>query len=80
MTERTLSEEIILIIQDQITQIPQPTTATITKINDNGTVNIDTYRYGTLKYVPTYGKQPVINQDAILIFINGDFENHVIIC
>ena len=80
MSEKTLAEEIITIIQDQQNQIPTPTLATIIKINENQTVNIKTEKYGILQYVPYYGNTPQINNKGILIFLNGDPEQHVIIC
>jgi hypothetical protein len=80
MSEKTLAEEIITIIQDQQNQIPTPTLATIIKTNTNQTVNIKTEKYGILQYVPYYGNTPEPNNTGILIFLNGDPEQHVIIC
>jgi len=73
------------IIQNQIQwnlnhNIPHPTTCTITKIyNDNNHVDIKTQLYGELTYIQTHGKTPTINAEAILIFLNNNYEEKRVI-
>ena len=78
MVERTLVEEIQLIIRDEINNIGKPTKCTVQKLNPDGSVDIE-YINGYIKYVPCIGA-PSIGSDAILLFINGDFNRQVCVC
>ena len=82
MTEKTLTDEIITIIQSENDKIAKPTTGTIIKIyeNDNTRADVETTKYGILSYVQTFGKSPIVDKDCLIIFIEGSFDRYVGIC
>lgn len=82
MTEKTLADEIITIIQSENDKLSKPILSTIIKVyeNDNTRVDVKTTRFGVLSYVPTFGKLPVVDKDCLLIFIDGSFDRYVGIC
>lgn len=81
MTEKTLTDEIIILIQSENDKIAKPTIGTIIKIyeNDNTRADIRT-KYGVLSYVKIFGKTPSVDNDCLITFIDGSFDRHVGIC
>ena len=82
MTEKTLTDEIITIIQSENDKIAKPTIGTIIKIyeNDNTRADVKTTKYGVLSYVKIFGKTPSVDNDCVITFIDGSFDRYVGIC
>ena len=78
MSERTLVEEIQLLIRDEISDVGKPQTCTVRKVNTDGSVDIE-YNNRYIQYIPCIGA-PSENTEAILLFINGDYNQQVCIC
>lgn len=79
MSEKTLTEEIITIIQSEANNNPAPTLCTITKIyNDQNHVDIET-ETGTLTYIPTISNNLQVGNTGVLIYLDGELENNIII-
>lgn len=80
MTEKTLTDEIITIINSVANNNPAPTRCTITKVyNDNNHVDATT-NIGTLNYIETIGNTPTTNKTGIVIYLDGDTNTPIIIC
>ena len=81
MTEKTLAEEIITLVTPEIQKIPTNQKATIIKVyEDQKHADITTATFGLLRYVETYGNTPIVDNDCILIFLNGGLDEYVVIC
>ena len=78
MTERTMNDEIIIMIQSEINKLPQNTTCNIIKVYEDNHTDINSNRYGRLNYIETIGT-PTINETAILIFLENDFQQPICI-
>lgn len=71
MTQKTLTQQIETIIQNQLNQTLTPVKATITHTYpDTKHVDINTAEYGVLKHVQTITDHTV-GDETILIFINN---------
>ena len=75
MTERTINEEIQIMIDHTLKQQPQPTLCKITKTYTGNYADIET-NIGTLTYIPVIGT-PTINNPGILFTL--DTGEHIII-
>ena len=75
----SLTDEILVMIQHEIQQLPSPLLATIKKINPNSTINVETDN-GTLNYVKTLGGEPVVNNNCLIIFLNQSHDEYIAIC
>ena len=73
MVERTLSDEIIIIIEDYINKLPINLDGIITKIYPNDFVDISTSN-GIIRYVECVGA-PILNAKGVVVFVNNDFNN-----
>ena len=79
MTEKTLTEEIITIVNSVANNNPAPTQCTITRIyEDQNHVDIETTD-GTLTYIPTISNNLAVGNIGVLIYLDGDYENQIII-
>ena len=80
MTDNTtLSDEIDIMIDSKINEIPTPIRCTITKVyDDNNHVDINTDK-GDLEYIETIGTTPTVNKKGILIFLNNDPSDMMVI-
>ena len=79
MANRTLTDEIITIIQSEANNNPAPTTCTITKNypNEPGMVDVTTNN-GDYRYIPCLHSN-TIGRTGILIFLNGDLNTPIAI-
>jgi hypothetical protein len=79
MAERSnLNNEIQKMINNTITEQPYPTLAEITRIYNDGYVDIRTNEYGELTYLKTITSHNV-GDTTILIFLNNTFEQRIVI-
>ena len=77
MKERTIGEEIEIIVDDKISQIPQPTRCTITKVyEDNKHIDAET-EAGIIKYAETIGT-PIPGNNGVIIFL-GSLDDYIVI-
>ena len=76
--KKTLNETVRVIATDEINKIPYPTTATITKVYDDGHADCKTKMYGDLIYVKTIAPCNT-GAEAILIFLNNGYDDKVLI-
>lgn len=79
MSNRTLADEVITLIQSQSNNNPAPISCKITKVYDDFNhvdAEIDS---GTLTYVETIGNIPVVGSKGIVVFLDGNLDNSVII-
>ena len=75
----TLADEINLMIDSKINEIPTPMRCKITKVyDDNNHVDI-TSDLGDLEYIETIGATPTVNKKGILIFLNNDPSDMMVI-
>lgn len=77
--QSTLCEELQILNQNMIQQIPSPTRCQITKIyDDNNHVDI-LCADGELKYVETISNNLQIGNTGILIFLNGSYDEYIVL-
>lgn len=76
--KKTLNETVRVIAIDEINKIPYPTTATITKVYDDGHCDCKTKIYGDLTYVKTIAPCNT-GAEAILLFLNNSYDDKVLI-
>ena len=77
MTNETLADKIKPIITEQIDKQPAPTKATITRVYQDGHVDIETI-YGKLTYIQTIIDHE-LNDETILIFLDNDYNKRIVI-
>ena len=76
MVERTFADEISVMIQDAIRQIPVPQKGVIKQVYpDEQHVDIEV-KTQILKYVETMGT-PVVNAPGVLLFLNGNIDDYI---
>ena len=74
-----ISEAIKGMINAEANNNPAPTLSTITKVYDDGKhINAELNNGETIEYVLTIGN-PVKNEEAIIIFLDGDSDNPIAI-
>lgn len=78
MAELNMNTEIIKIVQNEIQSIPAPQKCRITKIYDGGYVDAK-LSIGELKYIPTISNNLQIGNIGIVIYLNGGFDECIII-
>ena len=79
MADRTLTDEIITIIESTSNNNPAPTKCTIKKIyTDNKHVDADT-NIGTLTYIETISNNLTVGNTGIVIYLDGDLNQPIII-
>ena len=76
--KKTLNETVRVIATDEIQKLPVPTTATITKVYDDGHADAKTKIYGDLTYVKTIAPCNT-GAEAILIFLNNSYDDKILI-
>lgn len=74
MTEKTLADEIITIVNSVANNNPAPNTCTIRKIYDDGFVDVTLKDGGVVSYLECYGRTEVGN-NALIVFADGDISN-----
>ena len=72
-----LNYQIQRIVRDEIAQIAFPTIVTITKVWDDGYVNVDG-DLGLLHHIYSITEHDV-GDKSLLIFTDGDFNNRIVI-
>ena len=72
-----LNDEIQRIVRDEIQQIAFPTIVTITKIYNDGYVDVDG-DYGLLRHIYSITEHDV-NDKTLLVFADNDFNNRIVI-
>lgn len=77
--KRTLNDEVEVMMDDKISQMPFPTEAEITHIYTDGKVDIISTLYGEIHYITTHGKTPTIGDTGILIFLENNYDKRRVI-
>ena len=77
--ERTLNDEVTILVKDEINQIAYPTECEITHIYTDGKVDIISTLYGEVNYIETHGKTPTIGDRGILIFLENNYDKRRVI-
>ena len=78
MTNDTLTNEIQILINNTINQIPYPTRCTITRVHSNTRIDIKTDN-GELEQVECIANNPTIGNTGILVFLNGGTNDYIVI-
>lgn len=78
MVERTLGDEIVIIVDDRISRLPVNLECTISKVYNDGFVDVIA-NDEVLSYIKCIGP-PKKDSEGIVVFINNDFDNPVVIC
>lgn len=79
MAEKTLAEEIAVIVNSEANNNPAPVRCKITKIyDDNKHVDAETTN-GTLTYAETISNNLAVGNVGIVAFLNGDINDYIII-
>ena len=79
MENRTINEEIELIIQDKLNKQPYPTRCKIVqKYADNIHADIET-EDGIIQYVETISNNLTVGNPGILLFLDGNENNMIVI-
>lgn len=79
MVERTLSDEIISIVESVANNNPAPVKCKIIKkYNDNVHADIET-KLGTIEYVETISNNLKIGNTGILVYLDGGLDEYVVI-
>ena len=74
----TINDIIQVQIDDRIEAQPTPTKATVTYVYEDGHVDINTKDYGKLQYIESITSHEV-DDKTILIFLNGTFDEKMVI-
>lgn len=79
MVERTLSDEIISIVNSVANNNPAPVKCKITKTyNDNFHADIET-DLGIIEYVETISNNLSVGNIGILVYLNGGYDEYIVI-
>jgi len=78
MVERTLADEIVVIVDDRISRLPVNLECTISKVYKDGFVDV-IVNNEVLSYIKCVGS-PKTDSKGVVVFINNDFNNPVVIC
>lgn len=65
-------------ITNKIKEQPHPTPCTITHIYTDGKVDINTQKYGEIKYLDTITEHN-IGDTTVLLFLNNDINERIVI-
>ena len=74
----SLSNEIKIIVQDEIKQIPYPIRCKITKVHSTTRVDIKS-DIGELTQVECIANNPTVDNTGILVFTDGTTDNPIVI-
>ena len=75
MAEKTLAEEIIILVKDHANNNPAPTTCTVTGNYPDDQYHVDvSTEDGTLRYVPCLFNN-TIGHNGIIVYLDGDLNN-----
>ena len=77
MTNETLADKIKPIVNEEINKQPTPTQAKITKVYQDGHVDVET-NYGRLTYIATIVDHE-LDDETILIFLDNDYNKRIVI-
>lgn len=72
-----INDQIQRIVRDEIAQIAFPTIITITKVYNDGCVDVEG-DFGSLRHIYSITEHDV-NDKSLLIFSDGDFNNRIVI-
>ena len=75
----TLADEVNIMIDSKINEIPTPMRCTITKVYDDYNHVDITSDLGDLEYIETIGGLPIVNKKGILMFLNNDPSDMMVI-
>lgn len=78
MVERTLGDEIVIIVDDRISRLPVNLECTISKVYKDGFVDVIANNE-VLSYIKCIGS-PKKDREGVVVFINNDFNNPIVIC
>ena len=78
MVQRTLADEIVLIVDDQISRLPVNLECTISKVYKDGFVDV-VANDEVLSYIKCIGS-PKKDADGVVVFINNDFNHPLVVC
>ena len=75
---RTLNDAISDLIASHINEQPSPIRCEITHIYEDGRVDVETEKYGLLKYLETIIPHAV-GDKSVLLFLNNDINERIVI-
>lgn len=78
MVERTLADEITLIVDSRIAELPSNLECIISKVYENGFVDVNTEN-GVIEYVDCIGSAE-LNKKGLVLFLDTNFENAIVFC
>ena len=80
MAEKSLSDEIVTIVQAHSTNNPVPERCNVVKIYDDD-IHVDVQtENGLLSYVDVIGSHPKITDNALIIYLDEDLTDYVVVC
>lgn len=74
----TINKQIEIIVKSELDKLAYPTKVTITKVYNNGYVDVENDTYGKLKYIPTIIPHN-IGDITVLIFCDNNYGDRIII-
>lgn len=78
MTDKTLGDEIVILVDDRISRLPVTRIGVINKIYKENFIDIN-LNNEILTYVKCFGN-PKFGDNCIILFMNNDFNNPIAIC
>lgn len=76
--KHSITTPIEAIVDDKLEKLAYPTKVTITKVYNNGYVDVENDTYGELKYIPTIVPHN-IGDVTVLIFCDNNYGDRIII-
>ncbi len=78
ITERTINDEIVTIVQSELNKLPVNQLCTVTKVYEDNSTNIRFEDGSVLHNVKTLGI-PSVDDEALLVFLNNDLGSPVVL-
>ena len=73
MTDKTIADSIVTIVQQELNQQPKPQKVTITKVYTGNThIDCKNNNGDTLTYIPVIANNPAVNNTGILVFLENN--------
>lgn len=76
--KHSITTPIEAIVDDKLEKLAYPTKVTITKVYNNGYVDVENDTYGELKYIPTITSH-IAGDTTILIFCDNSYSERIVI-
>jgi len=74
----TINKQIEILVKSELDKLAYPTIVTITKVYNDGYVDVENDTYGKLKYIPTITSH-IVGDTTVLIFCDNSYSERIVI-